>query len=90
MQKKVALIVRDRQDEALRVAIGLTLMDDSIDVYVMDKKVEDTKKNRLNLETMEMMDMKIFTNFRGNEKMEYLPVQEIAGRLLEYDIVLPY
>jgi len=65
-------------------------MDDKIDVYVMDKKVEDTEKNRLNLETMEMMDIKTFTNCRENEAMEYLPVEAISAKLLDYDIVLPY
>ena len=90
MQKKIAVIARDRQEEALRMAIGLTLMDDRIDLYVMDRKVDDSEKNRLNIETMEMMDMKMYTNFKENENMEFLPTEDISGRLLDYDIVLPY
>lgn len=33
MVKKIAVLVRDRQEEALRMAVGATLKDDVIDVY---------------------------------------------------------
>lgn len=90
MQKTVAVIVRERQDEALRIAVGLTLLDDIIEVYVLDRKLDETENNRLNLETIDMMDIKIFTNAKVNEGMEYLSTEDIAKRLLDYDIVLPY
>lgn len=38
--KKIAVIVRDRQGEALRVAGGLTLADDTIEVFVLDTKLD--------------------------------------------------
>jgi hypothetical protein len=41
--KKIAVIVRDRPGEALRVAGGLTLADDTIEVFVLDGKLD---KNR--------------------------------------------
>jgi len=44
----------------------------------------------MNLETMGDMDIKVFTNFKGNENMEYLSTEEIAQKLLEYDHILPY
>lgn len=90
MAKKVAVLVRDRQAEALRMAVGLTLADDAIDVYVLDRKVEETDDNALNLETMKDMDVKAFSNSRENADMEFVPTEEIAGRLLGYDIVLSY
>lgn len=90
MAKKIAVLVRDRQEEALRMAVGITLMDDVIDVYVLDRKVEGTEQNMLNLETMKDLDMNLYTNYKGNEDMTYLSTEEIAKRLLEYDTILPY
>jgi hypothetical protein len=90
MSKKIAVVVRDRQSEALRMAIGLILMDDIIDVYVLDGTVESTEQNQLNLETMQDMDMKAYSNVRENDTMEYLTIEEIAGRLPHYDHVLAY
>jgi hypothetical protein len=90
MSKKIAVLTRDRQGEVLRMALGITLMDDVIDVYVLDRKVEDTKENNLNIETMKDMNMNLYTNCRENKDMRYLSTEEIAQRLLEYDIILPY
>jgi hypothetical protein len=90
MQKTVAVMVRERQDEALRIAVGLTLLDDIIEVYVLDRKLDETENNKLNLETIDMMDIKIFTNAKDNKGMEYLSTEDIAKKLLDYDIVLPY
>ena len=72
MGKKIAVLVRDRQGEALRMSVGITLMDDTIDVYVLDRKVESNDDNDLNLETIKDMDMKIFTNTKDNAGMEYI------------------
>ena len=90
MKKRVAVVAHERQDEALRMAVGLTLMDDNIDVFILDRKLEDSENNRLNVETMELMEMKMFTNSAENGGMEYLSTEDIAGMLLGYDIVIPY
>jgi hypothetical protein len=90
MSKKIAILVRDRQGEALRMAVGAILMDDAIDVYVLDRKVEDTEENALNLETMGDMDIKTFTNSRENADMEYVATEDIAARLVDYDHIVPY
>lgn len=90
MGKKIAVLVRDRQGEALRMSVGVTLMDDTIDVYVLDKKVESNADNDLNLETIKDMDMKLYTNTKENAGMNYIPNEELAKRLLEYDHIIPY
>ncbi len=90
MVKKIAVLVRDRQGEALRMSLGLTLVDDTIDVYVLDGKLEETEKDRLNLELMMEVGMKIYSNYQGNKDVKYLSTEEIAPKLLEYDHVLPY
>jgi len=90
MSKKIAVLVRDRQSEALRMSVGITLLDDVIDVYVLDRKVEETEDNMLNLETLGDMGMNVYTNCKKNESLQYLSTEEIAERLLQYDHIIPY
>ncbi len=90
MSKKIAVLARDRQGEALRMSVGITLLDDTIDVYILDRKVEETEENEMNLEAMKDMEMKIYTNTKENPDFEYLSTEDIARRLLDYDVVIPY
>ncbi|MDP2239088.1 MAG: hypothetical protein Q8K18_02835 [Burkholderiales bacterium] len=90
MPKKIAVLVRDRQDEALRMSLGLILLDDVVDVYVMGRKLEITGENTLNFETIREMEMKIYTDCKENADLEFVPTDEIARRLTAYDHVLPY
>ncbi len=90
MGKKIAVLVRDRQGEALRMSVGITLMDDSIDVYVLDRKVEKNDDNDLNIETIKDMGMKLATNTKDNAGMEYMSTEELATKLLEYDHIVPF
>ena len=90
MAKKIAILVRERQGEALRMGVGMILADDEVDVYILDREVEKNDDNDLNIETMGDMDVKTFTNFKGNENMEYISTEDLAAKLLEYDNILPY
>ncbi len=90
MEKKIAVIIRDRQEEALRMALGLLLLDDTVDVYFLDRPIENTEKNRLQLQTAEEMELSLYTNCSENQDIEQLSVEEIAARLTTYDIVLAY
>ncbi len=90
MSKRIAVVVRERQSEALRMAVGLILMDDIIHVYALDRVIEDTEKNRLNLETIEDMEMKAYSNISENKTMKFTSIDEIARKLLNYDHVLAY
>jgi len=74
----------------LRMSVGITLMDDTIDVYVLDRKVEKNDDNDLNLETIKDMDMKIATNTKLNEGMDYISTEDLAKKLLEYDHIIAY
>jgi len=90
MGKKIAVLVRDRQGEALRMGLGITLMDDTIDIYVLDREVEENEENMMNLEAMQGYEMNLYTNYKGNGTFKYLSDEEIAQKLLEYDHILPY
>jgi len=90
MSKKIAVVVRDRQAEALRMAVGLTLEDDEVNVFVMDKKLDDSDEAvSLNVETCNDLDVKIFSNNPEN-KLEQMSTEDIARALVNYDTVLPY
>lgn len=90
MQKNIAILVRDRQDEAIRMSAGMILADDAVHVFVLDRKLEPTEANTMNVELLKDMDQKVYTNFPGNEGMELLTNEQIAAKLLECDNIIPY
>ncbi len=90
MGKKIAVLVRDRQAEAIRMAVGLTLADDEPTVFIMDKKLEMDESVELNVETLGDLDVKIYTNTSENNNFELKSTEEIAKDLVNYDNILPY
>jgi hypothetical protein len=89
LDKKIAVIVRERQAEALRMAVGLAILN-SVDIYIMDRKLELTDEISLNLEMIREMRLGLYTNTPINEGVEYISTEALAKRLLEYDNILPY
>lgn len=87
--KKIAVLVRDRQSEALRMAVGLTLADDEVSVFVIDQKLPSSDDIDLNVETLGDMDAKIFSNNPENQ-VEQMSIEEIAKALVDFDVVIPY
>lgn len=72
------------------MSVGLTLVDDVIDVFVLDVELEQTEENKLNLELMKEIEMNTFSNNTANQSITYLPIEEIAHKLVAYDHVLAY
>jgi hypothetical protein len=61
--KRIAVIVRDRPAEALRVAGGLTLADDTIELFVLDRKLDkETLEIAQPLELAAELEMKMYSN----------------------------
>ena len=89
MAKKAAIIVRDRQHEALRMAVGLSLEDAAVSVYVMDNKLASDENIDLNVETVGDMDGKIYSNNLEN-KFDQMTTEEIALAIAEADAVIAY
>lgn len=90
MAKKIAVVVRDRQSEALRMAVGIILLDDIIEVYVLDREVEKNEQNQLYLETIQDLELQAYSNVKENDTMQFLSTEEIARQLIQYDHVLAY
>jgi len=89
MKKKIAILVRDRKAEALRMAVGATLSNDDVSVFVMDDKLEIDDDAEVNIEMLSDLNAKIFSNHPGNP-FEQKTTAEIALMLSEYDVVIPY
>jgi hypothetical protein len=88
--KKIAVIVRDRPGEALRVAGGLTLADDTIDIFVLDAKLDKTNPEIATpLELITELDLKLYSNNPENG-YALVTLEEMSKKLLEYDVVVPY
>jgi hypothetical protein len=88
--KKIAVIVRDRQAEALRVAGGLTLSDDTIEVFILDRKLDKNDAEIAKpLELVSDLELKMYSNNPENG-YETVSLEDMAKKLLEYDFVVPY
>ena len=90
MTRKIAILVRDRESEALRMALGLILMDDIVNVFLLDRKFDLSEADADNKELMEEMDIVFFSNHEGNDGTQYVTTDDLAHRLTEYDHVIPY
>lgn len=90
-KKRIAVIVRDRPEEALRIGGGITLADDIIEVFVLDRKLDKSDpaiSGGLEL-VVDLNEQKVYSNNAEN-KFETMDLDAMAKKLLEYDIVLPY
>lgn len=90
MKKKIAIVIRDRQEEAFRMSLGLTILDDDIDIFVLDSKLAETENTEMNLEMIKELGLKIYTNSPENAGMAFIANDQLADTLLSYDHVLPY
>lgn len=87
--KKVAVIVSDDQHGGLRMGVGLTLADNAVTVFLMDKPLESADDIDLNVETLGDLDAKLYSNVPGN-KGEVMKTEEIARALTDFDAVIQY
>jgi hypothetical protein len=90
---KIAVIVNEedahRQSEALRVALGLTLCDDIVDLFIVDKELKRNEYVEKNLAMLRSTGGEIYSNKDGNG-FKRLSIREIARKIVEYDLVVPY
>jgi len=89
-KKKIAVMVRDRQGEALRMSLGLVLADDEVTVINVGSPIERNDDNNLSIESLEMMDCILFSVNEVDEGFQSITMQDIPAKLLDYDHVVPY
>ncbi|MCK5138908.1 MAG: hypothetical protein KAQ85_03610 [Thermodesulfovibrionia bacterium] len=85
---KIAVIARERKNEALRMSIGLTVLSDKVDIFLTDTFERD-ETNENHLEAIGDLKLKVYSTVPGTE-FEYISPEELADKLLEYDKVVPY
>ncbi len=88
--KNIAVVVRDRQNEAMRMALGLILVDDRVDVFLLAGRPGQSPQDAQNLELMKDMGITVYSSDKASADAAYLSTEEIARRLLDYDHILPY
>ncbi len=89
MKKKIAILIRDRQHEALRMAVGATLSNDEVNVFIIDHKLEADEEIETNIQMLSDLKAKVFSDNPKN-MVEQKSIEDIAGMLPEYDVVIPY
>ena len=88
--KKNAVIVRDRQAEALRVACGLMLAGDAVEIFILDRVLDrNNPAIATALEMINELELTVYSNHPDNDFTE-ITLDEMAKKLLEYDFVVPY
>lgn len=72
------------------MALGLLLLSDVVEVYVLDRPLASTEEVRLQLDAVKEMEVPLYTNCGPQDGMQSLPTEEIARRLVGYDHALAY
>ncbi|MHB8881604.1 MAG: hypothetical protein ACYC69_08890 [Thermodesulfovibrionales bacterium] len=88
MAKKIAVLVRNRQSEALRMSVGLIMLDDEIGVIITEPLV-GTDEVREQIEAIREFDVPTCSLVSGNS-FDQISSEELAERLLRFDVILPY
>ncbi len=89
MKKKIAILIRGRQHEALRMAVGATLANDEVNVFILNTILEPDEEIETNMQMLTDLKAKTFSNTPENQ-VEQKSIEDIAGMLPEYDVVIPY
>jgi|TARA_B100002003_G_scaffold251161_1_gene293387 hypothetical protein len=91
--RKICVIVKTsdtyRQSEAVRVALGLTMLDDKVDLIVLDQNLIRNDTINTNLELLITMDGATYSN-KSENHFDPLSLEDISGKLIEYDVVVAY
>ena len=87
---KIAVVIHDRQAEAIRMGSGLTLMDDEVDIFFLDTKMDGSEELEMMLEIAQEMELPLFSNEPDNESMTFLSTQDLHNKLLSYDHIIAY
>lgn len=88
MDKRIAVIVRDRQSEALRMSIGLTILEDSVEIYLTEP-LRGGGEMTLQLDGVRELSIPVFS-IRKRSGFEDITIEEMAERLLEADNIIAY
>lgn len=89
MSRKIALITAERQAEALRMALGLTLLSDEAEVYLLapPQTEQDAVVNQLR--HCQEAEIPVFCTAEASGGLEQIELEEAAARWTLIDRVHP-
>lgn len=87
---KIAILINDRQAEAIRMSSGITLLDDEIEMFFLDAVIDGSDEVEMMLEIAGEMELPMFSNMTENTQMTILETEDLHNKLLEYDHIIAY
>ena len=95
MAKKVAVLIKDkeRQYEGLRSSLGLLMEFHIVSMIVLNHEIELTDEYKDNMEFIDEMEGTRYSNVPANvEQYGFTSVslEEVAGKLNENEVVIPF
>jgi hypothetical protein len=88
--KTLAVVVSDRQDEALRMSLGLVLEGDEVSVINVGDAIAANDGNETNIMALSEFDVNLLSVNEADSDFETITMQDIPAKLAEYTHVLPY
>ena len=87
MSKKYAIVTKDRQGEAFRVGLGLILLDDEVEIFIVGSPLSDEEMAKSQFANVKEMELPL--HFVGGADST-MSDSDFSKGLPEFDQVIPF